>query len=59
MQPHNLFALLVERLLLHPNSFTMSTYNILFEVVIINEFEWKINLSLPLDSCGESQWTHC
>lgn len=32
MQPHNLFSLLADRLLLHPNSFTMATYNVLFEV---------------------------
>ena len=35
MQPHNLFSLLADRLLLHPNGFTMSTYNILFEVISI------------------------
>jgi hypothetical protein len=34
MQPHNLFSLLADRLLLHPNSFTMSTYNILFEILV-------------------------
>ena len=33
MQPHNLFSILVDRLLLNPNGFTMSTYNILFEVI--------------------------
>lgn len=32
MQPHNLFSLLADRLLLHPNGFTMATYNVLFEV---------------------------
>ncbi|CAF3766606.1 unnamed protein product [Rotaria sordida] len=34
MQPHNLFSLLADRLLLHPNGFTMSTYNILFEILV-------------------------
>ncbi|CAF4275951.1 unnamed protein product, partial [Rotaria sp. Silwood2] len=34
MQPHNLFSLLTDRLLLHPNGFTMSTYNILFEIIV-------------------------
>jgi len=32
MEPHNLFSILTDRLLLNPNGFTMSTYNILFEV---------------------------
>lgn len=32
MQPHNLFSLLADRLLLHPTGFTMATYNVLFEV---------------------------
>ncbi|CAF3245542.1 unnamed protein product [Rotaria sp. Silwood2] len=32
MQPYNLFSLLADRLLLNPNGFIMSTYNILFEV---------------------------
>ncbi|CAF3907510.1 unnamed protein product [Rotaria magnacalcarata] len=34
MQPHNLFSLLADRLLLHPNSFTMATYNVLFEILV-------------------------
>ncbi|CAF1181559.1 unnamed protein product [Rotaria sp. Silwood1] len=34
MQPYNLFSLLADRLLLHPNGFTMSTYNILFEILV-------------------------
>jgi len=34
MQPHNLFSLLADRLLLHPNGFSMATYNVLFEVKI-------------------------
>lgn len=34
MQPHNLFSLLADRLLLHPNGFTMSTYNVLFEILV-------------------------
>ncbi|CAF0764935.1 unnamed protein product [Rotaria sordida] len=32
MQSHNLFSLLADRILLHPNSFTMVTYNVLFEI---------------------------
>ncbi|CAF3634388.1 unnamed protein product [Adineta steineri] len=34
MQPHNLFSILTDRLLLNPNGFTMSTYNILFEILV-------------------------
>ena len=41
MQPHNLFSLLADRLLLYPNGFTMATYNVLFEV---RSFTWKIRL---------------
>ncbi|CAF0757777.1 unnamed protein product [Rotaria sordida] len=32
MQSHNLFSLLADRILLHPNSFTMVKYNVLFEI---------------------------
>ncbi|CAF0847876.1 unnamed protein product [Rotaria sordida] len=32
MQSHNLFSLLTDRILLHPNSFTMVKYNVLFEI---------------------------
>jgi hypothetical protein len=35
MQPHNLFSLLTDRLLLYPNGFTMATYNVLYEVWLI------------------------
>ncbi|CAF4550419.1 unnamed protein product, partial [Rotaria sp. Silwood2] len=34
MQPYNLFSLLADRLLLNPNGFIMSTYNILFEILV-------------------------
>ncbi|CAF4308924.1 unnamed protein product, partial [Adineta steineri] len=34
MQPHNLFSLLADRLLLHPNSFTVASYNVLFEILV-------------------------
>ncbi|CAF1665852.1 unnamed protein product, partial [Adineta ricciae] len=34
MQPYNLFSLLADRLLLHPNSFTMASYNVLFEILV-------------------------
>ncbi|CAF0884401.1 unnamed protein product [Adineta ricciae] len=34
MQPYNLFSILADRLLLNPNGFTMSTYNILFEILV-------------------------
>ncbi|XP_030047517.1 LOW QUALITY PROTEIN: lipopolysaccharide-responsive and beige-like anchor protein [Microcaecilia unicolor] len=34
MLGHGLFSLLVERLMLHANSFTMTTYNVLFEILI-------------------------
>ncbi|UJR15136.1 hypothetical protein I4U23_002101 [Adineta vaga] len=34
MQPHSLFSILVDRLLLNPNGFTISTYNILFEILV-------------------------
>ncbi|CAF4789818.1 unnamed protein product [Rotaria sp. Silwood1] len=34
MQPYNLFSLLADRLLLHPNSFTTTTYNVLFEILV-------------------------
>ena len=32
MAPHNLFSLLVERLMLNSDQLTMATYNVLFEV---------------------------
>lgn len=32
MLSHGLFSLLTERLMLHSNQFTMTTYNVLFEV---------------------------
>lgn len=32
MLSHGLFTLLTERLMLHSNQFTMTTYNVLFEV---------------------------
>lgn len=38
MQPYNLFSLLADRLLVHINGFTMSTYNILFEVDSIDAY---------------------
>ena len=34
MQPHNLFSLLADRLLIHANAFTMATYNVLFEILV-------------------------
>ncbi|KAK3778710.1 hypothetical protein RRG08_012982 [Elysia crispata] len=33
MSPHNLFSLLAERLMLHTQNITMSTYNALFEIL--------------------------
>ena len=32
MNPHNLFSLLTERLMLNANQLSMATYNVLFEV---------------------------
>lgn len=32
MMSHGLFSLLTERLMLHSSQFTMTTYNVLFEV---------------------------
>ena len=32
MSPHNLFSLLVERMLLNASELSMRTYNVLFEV---------------------------
>ncbi|CAF4636158.1 unnamed protein product, partial [Rotaria sp. Silwood2] len=34
MQSHNLFSLLADRLLLHPNSLTIVTYNVLLEILV-------------------------
>lgn len=38
MTPHNLFSLLVERLMLNCDQLTMATYNVLFEVSIHRKF---------------------
>lgn len=35
MSPHNLYTLLAERLLLHEDSLTLPTYNVLYEVSVI------------------------
>ncbi|CAF0746128.1 unnamed protein product [Didymodactylos carnosus] len=34
MQPHNLFSLLADRLLLHANEFTLATYDVLLEILV-------------------------
>lgn len=42
MMSHGLFSLLTERLMLHSSQFTMTTYNVLFEVRAL-----LVNISLP------------
>ncbi|CAF0766069.1 unnamed protein product [Rotaria sordida] len=42
MQSHNLFSLLADRILLHPNSFTMVTYNVLFEIDTLSILHGRI-----------------
>lgn len=36
MLSHGLYSLLTERLMLHSNLFTMTTYNVLFEVSLLH-----------------------
>ncbi|KAK7469905.1 hypothetical protein BaRGS_00036068 [Batillaria attramentaria] len=51
MTPFNLFSLLAERLMLHSNTITMNTYNVLFE--ILTE---RMSLEKPADQEPESTY---
>lgn len=35
MGPHNLYMLLADRLLLHSDHISLSTYNVLYEVIVL------------------------
>ena len=50
MSPHNLFSLLVERLLLNASELSMLTYNVLFEVII------KLHLGTGQFGLGVGSW---
>ncbi len=61
MTPHNLFSLLVERLMLNTDKLTMATYNVLFEVEIRFQMKRVIDpsfakLSEQLQKMSEGLW---
>lgn len=59
MHTHSLFTLLGERLMLHTNTVTVTTYNTLYEVKIKKNVWWHFKMHLVETFCviGISSWS--